>query len=151
MRANVGLECKVNVQIQLWEAATGRLLRTVRRHNLVVSAGRNLLRDFLNGDAVSGLTHFAIGTGTTPAAAGDIALQAEILRDVITKKTKDVAKLTVQYYLSSTQANGSALAEAGLFNAAVGGTMYARVTHAVINKTASLAVTYTWDLTFSTP
>lgn len=140
----------VNVYIDVWDADTGQLLDHQEIHNLAVTAGRNLLRDFLNGDAVTGLTHFAVGTGTNAVTAADTALQTEVFRDVITKKTKDAAKLTAQYYLASGSANGYTLAEAGLFNAATAGTMYARVKFAsTIAKTASIAVTFTWDLTFT--
>lgn len=140
----------VNVYIDVWDADTGQLLDRQEVHNLAVTAGRNLLRDFLNGDAVTGLTHFAVGTGTNAVTAADTALQTEVFRDALTKKTKDTVKLTCQYYLASGSANGNTLAEAGLFNAATAGTMYARVNLAsTIVKTASIAVTFTWDLTFS--
>lgn len=140
----------VNVYIDVWDAETDQLLDHQEMHNLAVTAGRNLLRDFLNGDTVTGLTHFAVGTGTNDVTAADTALQTEVFRDTITKKTKDAAKLTVQYYLASGSANGYTLAEAGLFNASTGGIMYARVKFAsTIAKTVSIAVTFTWDLTFA--
>lgn len=139
----------VNVTICKIDAATGRIVGVVRRHNLVPTAGRNLLRDFLAGDGPAALSHVALGTGTTTPAATDTALQAEVFRDVITQRIKDTAKLTVKYYLGTQYANGYTLAEAGLFNAATGGVMYARVTFPPDAKTVSQAWTFTWDLTFS--
>ena len=144
------LRPRVNVTIDVQDAITGVLLHRQRVHNLVVTAGRNLLRDFLNGDAVTGLTHFAVGTDATAAAATDTTLGAEVFRDALTAKVEDTAKLTCRYYLASGDANGDTLAEAGLLTAAVAGTMYARVVLAsTIAKTTSIAVTFTWELTFS--
>lgn len=51
------------------------------------------------------------------------------------------------YYLGSGSANGNTLGEAGLFNAASGGTMFARVKLSpTIVKTSSIAVTFTWTI-----
>lgn len=137
----------VNVTIEIHDAITGRLLRREKQHNLVVLAGRNLVRDAINGAGGSyTLTHFAVGTGTAAPASTDTALGAEVWRDVVTKRTPDAGKLTIHYYLSSTAANGNALTEAGLFNAASGGTMFARVKYSAINKTASISVTYAWEI-----
>jgi hypothetical protein len=145
MNDAVGLDCNVTIEVR--EATTGRLLRTQRRHNLVTLAGRNLLRDALKGvSSPYTLTHLAVGTGTDAAASGDTTLQTEVFRDVLTKTTSDAGKLTAQYYLSSTSANGSTLTEAGLLTAASGGTLFARVTFAGIEKSASLTVTFIWDI-----
>jgi len=150
MRTNDAIQLTANVTIEVCDAASGRLLRREQRHNLVTLAGRNLVRDLFNGLSPAGaITHFAVGTGTATPTANDTALVAEVFRDAVTKRTPDVGKLTLQYYLPSTAANGYALAEAGLFTAATGGTLVARVVFQAINKNASLSVTYTWDLTIS--
>ena len=135
---------------RIWMRGRWHALAHVQEaHNLAVTAGRNLIRDFLNGDAVTGLTHFALGTDGTAVTAADTALGAEVFRDVFTQTTKDAAKLTVKYYLDSSSANGNTLREAALLNAASGGTMYARVALPdAIVKTTSLAYTFTWDLTW---
>lgn len=142
--------CLSNVTIDIFDAKTQGLLRRERGHNLVPTAGRNLLRDFLDGDAPAGVTHFAVGTGSTAASNNDTALGTQVLRDVVTSKAKDVLKLTVKYYLATGSANGNTLREAGLFNASSGGTMYARyVLASAIVKTSSIAVTFTWELTWT--
>lgn len=141
---------RVNVTIEVEDAITGVLLQRQEVHNLVVTAGRNMLRDFLNGDVVTGLTHFALGTGTTAVIATDTTLGTEVFRDAFTSTAEDTAKLTIRYYLASGDANGNTLAEAGLFTDPAAGTMYARaILASTIAKTASLAVTFTWELTFS--
>lgn len=148
-RMQDGLRLRGTLVIEAKDAATGRLVSRQILSNLTVLAGRNLIRDFLNGDAVTGLTHFAVGTGTTAPVAGDTTLGAEQFRDVITTLTKDAAKLTVTYYLASGSANGNTLTEAGIFTTDVDGTMYSRALYTGIAKTASIAVTYSWDLTFT--
>lgn len=145
------LLCPDNVRIEIHDIKTKKLLDTITTHNLIVLAGRNLLRDFLYDGAtptVDGLTHFAVGTGVTAATANDTTLGTEVFRDTITQKIKDAAKLTVKYYLASGSANGSTLTEAGIFNASAVGTMYARVTHTGIAKDATISITYSWDLTW---
>lgn len=140
----------VNVRIDVFDVDTGGLLESQNVHNLVVDAGRNLLRDFLNRASVVGISHFGVGTGTAAVTAADTSLQTQVFRDVFTRVVTDVGRLQVQYYLASGSANGHALTEAGLFNAATGGVMYARVRFAsTIAKTSSIAVTFTWDLTFT--
>lgn len=141
---------RVNVTVDVRDVASGQLLERSRLHNLVVLAGRNLIRDLLHGDAVAGLTHFGVGTSATAVAASDTALGAQVLRDTLTQKTKNSAELIVTYYLASGSANGNTLREAGLFNAGAGGSMYARVVLAsAIVKTSAIAVTFTWTLGWS--
>jgi hypothetical protein len=123
--------------------------KKIEQDNLVILSGRNLVRDFLHGDAVSGLSHMALGTDTSdPAVTPGIT---EVFRKVFTSKTKADGKLTVDMYLASTEANGNTLTSAALFgngatNTAGSGTQYSKVTYTGINKTSSLAVTFTWEL-----
>lgn len=134
-----------NVTIDVRDAASGRLLERITTHNLVVDAGLSLLAARLEPDAVQGLTHFGVGTSSTAPAAGDTALGAQVHRDVITQYIPGLKKMTVRYYLSTASANGYTLRECGTFNAASGGTMYARAAHADIVKTSAKTVTYSWD------
>jgi len=144
------LKCQIslsgNVKIQLFDVNSNKLIREIERKNLVVTSGRNLIRDLINEASVTGVTHLAVGTGTTAVSAGDASLVTEQFRNTLTKRTPSSGSVTWSYYLSSTQANGNDLTEAGLFNASSGGTMFARVTHAAITKTSSIAVMYSWTL-----
>ena len=138
---------QTNVHVAVTDAATGAVLAEQAAHNLVVNDGLNLIRDLLDGDAVAGITHFAVGTGTAAATAGDTALGTEVFRAAVTGRTSNSQQLVVSYYLPSGSANGNTLTEAGLFNAASVGTMFARVKLASsIVKTASIAVTFTWTI-----
>lgn len=136
-----------NVLVEVHDASTGAVLERREAHNLVVNDGLNLVRDLLDGDSVAGLTHFAVGTGTAATAAGDTALGGEVFRDAVGGRTSNAQQLVASYYLGSGSANGNTLGEAGLFNAASGGTMFARVKLSpTIVKTSSIAVTFTWTI-----
>ena len=140
---------KGHVRVTITDAR-GHIVEQFEQRNLVVTAGRNLLRDFLNNTAPTGLTHIALGTDATASDATQTALVAEVYRDLITSRATDVGQLTLTLYLGTTQANGNTLREVGLFNAASLGTMYARVPLASsIAKTSAIAVTFTWTLTFT--
>jgi hypothetical protein len=136
-----------NVHVQVHDAATGELLAEQTHRNLVVNAGLNLIRDFLDGDAPTAPTHFGYGTGTNAVTAGDTALQTQVARATFTTKTSNAQQQVFTFYLGSATANGNTLAEAGIFNAASGGTMLCRVKLSpTIVKTASIAVTFTWTI-----
>lgn len=136
--------------------AAGFVVADEEQHrNMVLDSGRNLIRDFLRGHAVSHLTHYGVGTdATTPTRAQDPQrLLAEAYRAVITSTTVDVAKLTVELYLPSAAANGNTLVEAGPFgngatDVADTGTCYARAVHSDRPKDSSKAFTYSHDLTW---
>src|SRR5512145_1772811 len=141
-----------NVIISVLDAQTQKILEQFEQKNLVVTIGRNLIRDLLAGvSGVTGLNYFAIGTDNTVVNASDVTLGTEVFRDQITSFAYAAGRLTVGYYLASGSANGNILAEAGLFgDNATGtsdsGTLFAHVTHPSIVKTASVAVTYSWQI-----
>jgi hypothetical protein len=127
----------------------GRCLRRERRTNLVTTAGLNLLRDLL--DASQGpITHFAVGTSGTAPASGNTALGAEVYRNVVSQRDKPAnGQIVHRCFVPTTAANGSTLREAGLFNAASGGSLFSRIVYSDIVKTNSISVTITWTHTFS--
>lgn len=142
------LEAKVNVRIEVRDRA-GELLEEKAVHNLVVTAGRNLIRDFLFGDAVDPLSHMAVGTGLSVPVITDATLGSEILRDIFSTSSKTNLKITYGLFLDTGDANGNTLSEAGIFNHSVSGTMYARAVYDPIPKTSAITVTYTWEITWS--
>lgn len=119
--------------------------------NRVMTVGRNQVRDAVFGDGITPPTRFALGTSNTAVADSQTALiGSEVWRDVFTAKTKANASIEIKYFLTSTTANGSTLREAGLFNDATGGDMYARVVFTNdIEKTSAIAVLFVWTLTWS--
>lgn len=156
----------LNVRVRVWDTSTpelnaqarrgaGRLLNETRGHNLVPTVGRNLLRDLLDmnvGSPAPGpLTQFAIGDDSTPTSNNDTELGNQLLIDAITRTISSDLELQVQYFLPSTALNGEDIWEAGLFTDA--DVMYARyVLGAMASlqpKTSAVAVSFTWDLTWT--
>ncbi|MFA5313159.1 MAG: hypothetical protein WC375_07595 [Methanomassiliicoccales archaeon] len=137
-----------NLKITARDATTGKIVQEESIHNIVTNAGMNLLRDFLKGDAVTGITHIGVGTGTNSPSSTDTTLGTEVFRAAITAATAAAQKLTITYTLPSASANGNSLTEAGLFTASSSGTMYARATHSLIAKTSDKVISYTWELTW---
>jgi len=115
--------------------------------NLVVTAGKNWVADRMN-NANTVMTHMAVGTGTTAAAAGNTALVTETDRNALTSTT--VTNNAVAYV--ATWAAGDATAaitEAGIFDAASSGDMLARTKFDVVNKGSADSMTITWTITVS--
>ena len=115
--------------------------------NLVVDAGKALIAQRLKG-AGSAVTHMAVGSGSTAAAAGNTALGAQIDRNALSTSGGSVTGATVTFECTWSAGDGTgAITEAGLFTASSGGTMLARTVFPVVNKGADDVVTITWDVT----
>lgn len=115
--------------------------------NLVVTAGKNWVADRMN-NANTVMTHMAVGTGTTAAAAGNTALVTETDRNALTSTT--VTANAVAYVATWAAGDATAaLTEAGIFDAASSGDMLARTVFSVVNKGAADSMTITWTITVS--
>lgn len=124
----------------------GRYLAEVREvHNLVVTTGKTHIADQLaSAPAQGAMSHMAIGTGATAAAAGDTTLQTELDRNALTTRTAAAGVVTYVGNWAAGDGTG-AITEEGILNAASVGTLLARSVFSVINKGASdtLAITHT--------
>ena len=115
--------------------------------NLVVTAGKNYVADRIKNNSTV-MSHMAIGTGSTAAAAGNTALGSESARTALTSST--VTDNEIVYVDTFAAGTGTgAITEAGIFNASAGGTMLCRTVFSVVNKGASDAMTITWTVTVS--
>lgn len=115
--------------------------------NLVVTAGKNWVADRMN-NANTVMTHMAVGTGTTAAAAGNTTLVTETDRNALTSTT--VTDNAVAYVATWAAGDATAaLTEAGIFDAASSGDMLARTVFSVVNKGAADSMTITWTITVS--
>ena len=144
-----------NVEINVIDVETGEVVETIKKHNLVTTLGKNLVRDLLGMVAgITGINYIACGTNVTSVAITDTKLGTEVFRDTFTDQIYTSGNINFRYYLDSSSANGNTLVEAGLFgDNATGtvntGTIFAHVIHTAIVKTSSVAVTYSWDITIS--
>lgn len=150
---NETLKVTGELQITVFDQATGEVKDTRQVKNLVVTAGKTfiaaaMLKTTTNSPAA--MTHMELGTGTTAAAVGDTALQAAIAGSRTALSSSTSSANVVTYVSSFAAGTGTgAVTEAGIFNAASAGTMLCRTVFSVVNKGANDAMTVTWAITVS--
>lgn len=142
---NLKLSGKLNIVVT-GEDGTVKDNREV--DNLVVTTGLTYIASRMAGTAQNVMSHMAVGSGTTAAAAGQTDLISTVgSRVALTSSTPGTSNIV---YVASFGAGVStgALTEAGIFNnATVGsGNMLCRTTFAVINKGANDTMTITWTV-----
>jgi hypothetical protein len=116
--------------------------------NLVVDTGLDYIASRMKDASATAMTHMAVGSGTTAAAAGQTALVTEVARVALTSST--VTGESIAYVASYAAGTGTgALTEAAILNAASAGTMLCRTVFSVINKGAGDTMTVTWTITIS--
>jgi hypothetical protein len=148
-RLGAPVTASVNVCLEIREARTGRVIARQFAKNRAVDVGLTMIRDLIHGDTIAALSHCAVGTNTTATTATHTVLGAEVLRGAFVQKTKGTKSVTLRWVVGSQQANGNTLTEWGLFTAAVGGNMYARVVADPIVKTVAVSVLATWTLAWA--
>jgi hypothetical protein len=94
------------------------------------------------------MSHMAIGTNSTAAAAGNTALGAEADRNGLASTVVSGATVTYTATFGAGEGTG-AITEAALLNASSGGTMLCRTVFAVVNKGSQDSMTITWSVTVS--
>lgn len=126
----------------------GNVKQRVESDNLIVTVGKNGIADqLLASPTINKPTHMAVGTGATAPAAGNTALGAEVDRNALTTKTRSANVVTMVGDWAAGDATNAALAEAGIFDAASTGNLYARATFTAIDKGASDTLSITWTFT----
>lgn len=116
--------------------------------NLVVTAGKEYVASRIKDASATAMSHMAIGTGSTAAAASQTALGSESARTGLTSTTVSGADIVYVDTFAAGTGTG-AITEAGIFNASSGGDMLCRTVFSVVNKGASDAMTITWTVTVS--
>ena len=130
--------------------AAGKLVREFEVPNLVTTAGKSHIAAKLAATTNSpvAMTHMAIGTGTTSAAAGDTTLGTEGGR--VTLSNTVVSTNTVTYTATFPAGTGTgAVTEAGVLNGSSSGTLLCRTTFPAVNKASGDSIAITWVVTVS--
>mgnify|MGYP000651410841 FL=1 len=116
--------------------------------NLVVTAGKVFVASRMKDATATAMSHMAVGTNSTAAAAGDTALGSESARVALTSTTASTN--TFIYVATFPAGTGTAaLTEAGILNASSGGTMLCRTVFTAVNKGSADSMTVTWTITVS--
>ena len=120
--------------------------------NLVVTAGLGFIASRMKDTTDTAMSHMAIGTGSTAAAAGNTTLGTESARVALTSTTVTAAAVAyVATFPAGTPASLTAITEAGIFNASSAGTMLCRTVFSVVNKDAGDTMSITWTVTMAAP
>lgn len=118
--------------------------------NLVVTAGKNALAAWLaaGSQSTSFMPYTAIGEGAVAPLVTDTALGSQVTRIANTPSSStNVFSLSASFGPGVGTSTG--LTEAGLFSAAVAGTMLCRQTFASQAKAAGSTLLVTWSITLS--
>lgn len=116
--------------------------------NLVVTDGKEYVASRMKDATATAMSHMAIGSGSTAAAASNSALGNQLGRVSLTSTTVSGAVVTYVATFGAGTGTG-AVTEAGLFNAASSGTMLCRTVFSVVNKGSADSMTITWTVTVS--
>jgi len=126
-------------------AINGEVVQEV--DNLVVTTGKSYVADRMKNNSTI-MSHMAVGTSTSSAAANNTTLITEIARVGLTSTS--VSGAVVTYVASFGAGTGTgAITEAGILNASSSGTLLCRTVFSVVNKGASDAMTITWTVSVS--
>lgn len=137
-----------NVVIEVFNEKTGELKERREIKNLVVTTGKQFIASRMVGTSAGVMSHMAIGSSNTAAAAGDTALGAELGRTALASLSASGAVVTHTATFPAGTGTG-AVVEAGIFNDSSAGTMQCRTVFPVVNKGADDAMAMTWTVTVS--
>lgn len=115
--------------------------------NLVVTAGKEFIAERMVGTPTV-MSHMAVGSDNTAADAADTALGTELGRVALASSGVAGAIVTHTASFPAGTATG-AVVEAGILNAASGGTLQCRSVFPVVNKGADDGMSITWTITVS--
>jgi hypothetical protein len=120
--------------------------------NLVVNSGLAYIASRMVGTSKSVMSHMALGSGTTAAAAGQTDLVSMLgSREALDSTTISGTNNEKVVYVSTFEAGDAtgAVTEAGIFNNSAAGDMLCRTVFAVVNKQADDTMSITWTITLS--
>ena len=122
----------------------------IEQDNVVTNDGRDAFAALLAQDTSAFPSHIGVGTSATAAAVTDTALGAEVDRNAILADFASGGVATFKSYFSQSEANGSTLAEVGMFDASTSGTLMCRsILSVTVAKTSSISLNITWTLTLA--
>jgi len=127
----------------------GVIKETREINNLVVTAGLTFICSRMEGVSAGVMSHMALGSSSTAAAAGDTDMGVILgAREALDSSTASANTIT---YVSSFEAGEGtgAVVEAGVFNALSAGTMLCRTVFPVVNKQADDTMSVTWTITLT--
>ncbi|WP_096190322.1 hypothetical protein [Evansella halocellulosilytica] len=146
MHDGLKLAGKINATLRDKE---GNVKQQFEEENLIVNGGKDgLAEQLLNSPAVSVPSHIGIGTdGTAPVLSDTDLLEQEGSRQSVSKQRNlNEVEFSAVFGPNEPVSESIEIREAGLFNAATGGSMWARITFGVVTKEPedTFDITWTW-------
>jgi hypothetical protein len=148
MNTNENLKASGSLRVVVTDTTTGQVKEDREFKNLVVTVGKNFVASRIVGVAQNVMSHMAVGSNNTAAAAGDTALGTELGRVALASGYATNSIVTYTATFPAGTATG-AVVEAGILNAASAGTLLCRTVFSVVNKGANDAMSVTWTVTIS--
>jgi hypothetical protein len=142
------LQVRGDLNIKLYDAQ-GNLKEDVDRKNLVVSAGIAFIISRMANTSKGVMSHMALGSGTTAAAAGQTDLVTLLGSRVALDSTTPNAANVVYVATFGPGAGTGAVTEAGVFNASTSGDMLCRTVFPVVNKQSADTMVITWTISLT--
>jgi hypothetical protein len=147
MQHSSALNAKGRLTIEQFDKE-GNLIHAEDTTNVVVSDGLDYITERMKDNTTTVMSHMAVGSDNTAAAAGDSTLGTELGRVALTSTT--VSSNTITYVGDFPAGTGTgAVVEAGVLNNSTGGDLLCRTVFSVVNKAAADTLKITWTLTVS--
>jgi hypothetical protein len=146
---NLKLSGQLNIVLK---DKTGTVKEQREVKNLVVDTGLAFIISRMTGTSKAVMSHMALGSGTTAAAAGQTDLVSVLgAREALDSTTIAGSNNEKVVYVSSFEAGDGtgAVTEAGIFNASSSGDMLCRTVFSVVNKAADDTLSVTWTITLA--
>jgi hypothetical protein len=129
-------------------AEDGTIKETQEIPNLVVTTGKTFVASRMAGNSAGVMSHMAIGTSPTAAAASDTALGAEVARVTLTSTTASNNDVVyVGSFPVQTPSSAESIVEAAILNG--DDTMLCRTVFSVISKAPTDSLSITWTVSAS--
>lgn len=145
---NVGIA--FNVILESIDKKTGRVIKRIETHNMIVNTGLERIAKLLGGvDAVGDFSHIAVGTDDTAVQNTDTTLGTEVERESATISYEANYKCKFQKVFSVGTGVSHAVKEVGIFDSATptGSVMWARVNaDNTLDFDTDLSVTMTYTM-----
>lgn len=159
---NLKLSGRLNIVVT---DQTGQVKQEQQVDNLVVESGLRWITESMakTTNTPAAMTHMGIGDSTTSATDGDSdllgtnKLRKGFTTATVANSSPAAGRGNIVYVCQFGTAdrlpnhvansNNSSITEAGIFNAASGGTMLCRTTFPVVNKGDNDTMTITWTIT----
>lgn len=142
------MSVKGRLSVVLFDA-DGKVKQSQEIPNLVVNTGLAFIASRMKDTTDAAMSHMAVGSGTTAAAAGNTALETQIGSRVSLTSTTVTANATAYVATFAAGTGTGAITEAGIFNASTAGTMLCRTVFSVVNKGADDTLQITWTITLN--